>query len=229
MPTTRDLGGISDAATQNNNIQVYTFVRLDIASPIGTKCFTNKPCDATGKITLNLRGDGSFDWYEYDVMIGTIKESIEDDSSISYLKFGNLSAQAGLLDRQWTKWSNTPGLRGATVWIYRAQFDPITDAYLGAYLRFYGELGGGTYKEEATITVRTKNADADSPESCVNATCAFLRYYRGPDCGFAGAEPAGEVTCDGSRGACTRRSNQLNYGGFDRLAAPGTEQQWSGG
>jgi hypothetical protein len=222
----RDLGGISDAATQDNNVQVYWFVRLDIASPVGTKCFTNKPCDATGKITLNLRGDGSFDWYEYDVEVGTIKEQVDDDTNLSFLKFGNVSAQAGLLDRQWTKWSNTPGLRGTTVWIYKAQFDPHTDSYLGAYLRFYGELGGGTYNDVAAITVRTKDADSESPEAHIDSSCVFLRNYRGPDCGFAGSEPVGQLTCSGSRADCVLRSNQLNFGGFDRLPAEGSEQVW---
>jgi hypothetical protein len=226
--STRNLGGISDAATQDNVICIWDFVRLDIASPVGTKCFTNKPCDSTGLITLNLGGAGSFDWLDYDVVVGPVVESMQNAATINFVKFGNVSAQNTLLDKQWTKWASSPGLRGASIYIYRAQFDPITDSFLGGYLRFFGELGGGTFKDEATITVKPKDTTSvkESPDKPIGSLCVNL--YRGPDCGYTGAEPGVEVTCDFSRGACNRRANELNFNGFDRVPADGAEQEWLG-
>lgn len=228
MVSPRNLGGISDAATQNNVIQVWDFVQIQIASPVGIQRFTNKPCDSSGFISLNLNSSGTANWYEYDVTIGNISESLQDLTTINYIKFGNLSAQNGFLDKQWTKWANSPGLRNATVWIYRAQFDPTTDVYLGSFIRFYGELGGGTFRDEATITVKPKDTPnvKESPDKPIGSSCVNL--YRGPDCSYTGLEPAGELTCDFSRGACNRRSNELNFNGFDRVPADGTEQQWLG-
>lgn len=242
MPLSRDLGTVPVGATNAGTFIERTCISIKFAA--GYVNLTNHPCPIVNlNLDLNLDGtpdgakdynaislnlDGTSRYYlQYGFTLGEITESSQDGKSASWLQFDNVAADNNYQDRQFTKWANSPGLRKVAVDVYSVHFDPATDAYLGSYLLFPGEFDGGEFGDIAQITLKMR----DTPWAVqmlhkVNGSCASLRNYRGVDCGYAGAEPVGQVTCSGSLGDCTLRGNQARHNGHTKLPKPGINIVW---
>lgn len=227
MPSPRDLGTIPVLKTQENVLVEAAFVKIELPSPVGVVRFTNLHCGASGEIDLDIDG-ATETWKEYDVEVGDITESGEDETTLSWLRFANLAAFNGFDDKQFTKWANSPGLRKVPVDIYLAQFNPATGALLGSFLYFPGEFDGGEFDTYAQIVVKQRDTPWAKiiPYGRVSPTCVYVQNYRGVDCAYAGAEPGGQTTCGGTRADCELRSNQARFGGFDLMPPLGHEIEW---
>jgi hypothetical protein len=241
MPN-KDLGSVPLSSTQANTFLERICLQIKLST--GTVYLTNAVCsvqaislpppmgDNTVKgynaVSLNL--DGTARWYlQYGVELGEITESTQDGTSVSWVMFDNLAAENNLQDRQFTKWANSPGLRKVPVDVYSVHFNPTTGAYLGSYLLFPGEFDGGEFGPKAQLTLKQRDTPwRVSMLHQINGTCASLRNYKqvGSDCGYAGPEPAGQLTCSGSIGDCLLRGNQARHNGFTMLPKPGTTISW---
>jgi len=117
------------AATADNKLAWRWFVRVDIATPVGTKRF----CDyaTPGVQTLNIDGTTQA-WNETDVLVGGLDQGVQ--SKVSFVDFSNL-------DGQWTAWALTPGLRSAAVRVYHVQFN--ADGTLAGPVKMYQGMVGG--------------------------------------------------------------------------------------
>lgn len=235
MPTVKNLGTVPLSETKAGTFIERTCIIIHFAS--GLVCLTNHPCS---EVTLNLDGvpknynavqlnlDGTPRWFlNYNLTLGEITEATSDGRSASWLQFGNLAASNNFQDRQITKWANSPGLRGVAVDIYSVHFSPVNDSYLGSYLMYPAEFDGGEFGPIAQITIKPRDTPWASrvPHAKIEGKCAFLRQYKVPggDCGYTGAEPAGELTCGGTAKNCADRFNLARNGGFYELPKPGRE------
>jgi hypothetical protein len=222
MPNPRDLGSITTNDVDNNSICVRYFV--SIAMPSGTIRLTDHPCGPDGFLFENV--DGSVEqWDEFNFTLSGVEEQQNVINSVVTIDLLNIAEPMynGYVAKQWTKLSNSPGLKGREVKIYKAQFDPVTGTFIDAYRIFWGEFDGGRYEDMASITIKPKDTPWVKfvPLHEVGPLCVHVTNYRGTDCGFAASEPVGEITCDGSRRACALRSNELNFSGFDKIPADG--------
>lgn len=143
----------SASLTQANDIIHYAFVRVDVASPIGTKRFTDMP----GGLTANIDGAGSLPWSEDAVMAGALDQSDQDTMKVSWLKFANLPESPATVGK-WTTWANSPGLRNAPIFVYDAWFNINADLSIGslagALLLYQGKIDNHELLEVATLALK---------------------------------------------------------------------------
>lgn len=135
----RDLGGTPLGTIQANEIDWSYFVRIDIASPVGTKRWTDRPA---GDFTGNVDGS-SQTWTGADLIMGPLDQG--DQEMVSWMDFANL-------DYTWTSWANSPGLRGATVQVWVAWFD-AAGAVAGSYKVYDGRVDNGEYGPRAKMAL----------------------------------------------------------------------------
>lgn len=223
----RDLGTIAVVDTESSIIETRYFIKIDFPAPTGTIYLTNKPCGKTGLINLAVGGPAQ-NWKEFPMEVGPLDESQQHMQSVSWIKFANAdSVVNGFAAKQFTTWKRNPGISGVAVTVYVGQFNPQTQAFLGAYQKYSGKFGGGEYDLWAQITLQPNDTTWSKmfPWAMTGPNC--VAEYRDPEtCAYAGAEPVGEDRCDHSRGACQRRANERNFLGFD-LVPFGVE--WASG
>src|SRR4029077_10401990 len=145
MPVARKTGTVTTALTQQDAVDHSYFVRTDIASPVGTKRWTDRDCLGAGSYTGSIDGS-SQTWTEAGLIVGPLDQSDNDTLSVSWLRFWNL-------DWTWTNWANSPGLRNALVWVYDAWFN--TDGSLaGSILIYNGKIDNQELGPEAMLALK---------------------------------------------------------------------------
>lgn len=139
MPDLRSLG-FAASLTQANEADWSYFVKVIGSGAIGTRRFTDRAADVTANV------DGSSQtWTADDVIVSGPSQSEEEILSPAYLDFANL-------DYTWTNWANTPGLRGASVYIYKGWFSG--GSLSGAYELFRGEIDNQALGERAMLALK---------------------------------------------------------------------------
>jgi hypothetical protein len=143
----RNLGSIPLVEVQNNVNFSYLFARVDVASPVGTKRYSEA---FFGDFTGNIDGSSQL-WSAADFLVGGLNQSAQNVTSVSSISFANIS-DAGTL-APWTGWAITPGLRGAKVQIWVAYFDRSTLALIDKVKLFEGTIDSGEFGDRATMAV----------------------------------------------------------------------------
>lgn len=231
MVATRSLGGGSAADVQANRIQQWWFIKVEFAAPVGTKYFTDRPTFPADFISLDI-GDGSGlqNWYHYDIQRGPLDQSSTDPINVSWIKFQNIFFDG--VAKPWTKWCNTPGVKGTkvTVWLIQFQLSVAqeTNTILVRSKLYEGKFDDGVYeKDYAQITLKPPDTPwgREFPWAEIGPLCPYI-YRDLFTCQYVGAEPPGQTTCGKSRADCSLRANTINFGGMDMLPAVGQNQIW---
>lgn len=142
MTISRDLGTIPVGRLQSNTVDWFYFVKIEIASPVGTKRFTNRHTDYTGDI------DGSSQtWVAEDMQCGGFGQGKQGALRVAKLSFANL-------DYTWTNWANSPGLRKTNVSVWRGEFNPADGLLDDAILIYVGTIDSHQCGERANLAIK---------------------------------------------------------------------------
>lgn len=106
-------------------------VRVDFASPVGTKRFTDG--GPAGDLPANVDGAGVQTWSVVPLVASGLEEGNPGTLSVATLAFGNL-------DGQWTTWKNTVRLLNTPVQVWKVDFDPDTGAITNLYKKYDGRI-----------------------------------------------------------------------------------------
>jgi hypothetical protein len=164
----RNLGSLPLSQVQANEFDWSYFVRIDVASPIGTKRFTDRYCGPTtppapsqqsfidtSARTTSLSIDGSTQlWSEDDVVVGGLDQGQQTMLAVSWLSFANLEETPGA-GPKWTGWANNPGLANAPVKVWHVRFDPATGAFVEKILMYDGKVDNARYGSRAELALRS--------------------------------------------------------------------------
>src|SRR5436305_9808527 len=111
----------------------YEFVRIDFASPVGTKRYTTYPDSAT--ITLNVDGTSQV-WTKFGVIVGRMGQDRGGVESVSWIKVPNNDGPPPTF----TGWAMSPGIKGARVRVWDGYFFAATGAFIEAAMNYDGKI-----------------------------------------------------------------------------------------
>jgi hypothetical protein len=183
------------------------FVKFEIASPVGTKRFTDYPND----IAINVDGTVQT-WLESGANVGPINQAKSGAATVSWIEMPNM-------DTLWAQWANIPGLKGTLVTIYVGVWSSAS-IYDGAYVVAIMEIDEHLVSNWAQLTLvppRSTNWAKMSLGSPIGALCPY--DFTDPNtCQYVG----GLANCMKTRDDCVAHANQINFGGQDLLPPPGS-------
>ncbi len=130
MPIRTLSGSTVTAITGPGEKKRYSFVRIDVSSPIGTQRFTDY---AEGDVTLNVDGTSQL-WTKAGVVVGRMGFDRGGAESVSWLEFPNADTPP-----TWSTWAMSPGLKGARVRVWDGYFDS-SGAFIEAIQNFDGKI-----------------------------------------------------------------------------------------
>jgi hypothetical protein len=219
VPDVRDVGAITQADLDAENISFNDFVRIEFPSPTGTKRFTNRPGGYVGNI------DGaSQTWDEYDVVVGRLAQGADSILDVSWVDFADV-------DNVFSGYAELHnGLTYISATIFRAHFaipdDPPDSpgALLDSYIVYDGRLDEAQVGTRIRISLVPHRTSMGKPlparlflPGCQNEYGDEM-CQRTPDGTFP--------TCPKTRDACIARGNIVHFVGFDLIPKQNAVLKW---
>jgi hypothetical protein len=199
----RTLPGISDAIIDANELEYFTFVRIDTNVPLR---FTDRPGGFTGPI------DGSsHTWFDTDFAHGPLRQSQQDILVATWISFSDL-------DNEWTNRVYADIARKSKIIFYVGIWNPQNGAYLGATPIYHGRLNEGEFDVRGRFSITPHYIPWSQKVPFTRMSGRCTNDYRNPeDCQYTGPEPDGQVTCGKTRQDCRARGNEININIYDDI------------
>lgn len=141
-PIARNISSIPVALIEANEIDWGWFVRVDVASPVGTKRFCDRAADYTGAIEAT-----SATWLcGSDLRVGAIDQGREFTLQPSNFSVSNL-------DYTWSNWAQSPGISDAPVEIYVGWFN-ADGSLAGAVKLYHGRIDNHGVLSRAELALK---------------------------------------------------------------------------
>lgn len=132
------------------------------------------------------------------------------------ISIGNGDGEMGARAALWKAIDARPSITITELWL------DATGAQQGSYVILYGYLQSPSWDNQifhASITGESVLSSQAALAWGYDTACTY-RAFKGPECGYAGAE----VTCDRTLTRCTALGNSARFGGFSGIHAVGSTQ-----
>ena len=219
----RPISGATESDFNRAVLSWHYFVKLDITTNSygGPYYYTDFP---EGNISgFNIGGQGADKTWIGDrgFEIGGLEQSRFDVFAVSWIKFFNI-------DNLFNNIASQVQMRGKVVTIWLAEFSLTGETYslITSYIKYAGQIDDVRLGAFATLNLKPHATPWGKPWLIPQMRMTCHNEYRREYCKYAGAEPAGELTCDRSFRACTARLNTLNFNGRHLGPKPGEELKY---